>query len=387
MTERSNGKRRGGIFRRVSSPFYWADYVDATGRRRRRSTGRRTRREAEQIRAKWIGEKPKPATDPAFEELVADLRADYDAQDQRSWRRVEQALVHLEPVFGTRTASRITAPGIREYRNARRNAGAAKSTVAYELALLQRMLNLAKRNEKLDAIPTFPQLRVSNARDEYITEGEFAGLMVELPNYLRGFIAFRYYTGWRDSETLRLHWDQVDWKNGEVFIERGVASKNYEPRRFPFHNYPELRSVLEHQLTDREACERCTGREIALVFHRDGQPIKSFRRAWVGACKRVGAVGRDGRLKRPHDLCRSAARRMEQAGIPRSVAKQLFGRRTESIFTRYAVVDAGRDLAAGTERLAALTLRHTEGTLEDSDHKDGVPAEARTPCESSTYDG
>ncbi len=51
----------------------------------------------------------------------------------------------------------------------------------------------------------------------------------------------------------------------------------------------------------------------------------------------------------------------------------------QSIFTRYAVVDAGRDLAAGTERLAALGNRHTIGTLEGSDHKDGVPAEARTP--------
>ena len=246
------------------------------------------------------------------------------------------------------------------------------------------MFNLARQIEKLHSIPIFPKLRINNARDEYVTEGEFAGLMVELPVCLRGFVAFRYYTGWRTAESLQLRWDQVDWKTGEVFIERGAASKNHQPRRFPFHNYPELRATLESQRVYTKHCTRRLGREIDVVFHREGQPIKTFRRAWQTACKRVGAIGRDGQPKRPHDLCRSAARRVEEAGLPRSVAKVLFGRRTESIFTRYAVVDAGRDLAAATERLAALGKRHTEGTPEANDHEEGAPANARTPATSTT---
>ena len=209
--------------------------------------------------------------------------------------------------------------------------------------------------------------------------------MVELPEYLRGFVAFRYHTGWRDSETLRLRWDQIDFKVGEIFVEPGAASKNYEPRRFPFHNYPELKAVLEAQRSYAQLWQRRRGQDIDLVFHREGNPIRSFRRAWVGACKRVGAFARDGKPKRPHDLCRSAARRMEQAGIPRTVSKTLFGRRTESIFTRYAVVDAGRDLAAGTERLASLGTRHTEGTLESQNTKNGAPTKSVTPLIGMTY--
>jgi hypothetical protein len=76
---------------------------------------------------------------------------------------------------------------------------------------------------------------------------------------------------------------------------------------------------------------------------------------------------------------------MDQAGIPRSIAKNLFGRCTESIFTRYAVVDAGRDLVAATERLATLGKRHTEGTLEQNHHGKGAPINARTPATSTTY--
>jgi hypothetical protein len=96
------------------------------------------------VRAKWVGEKPSPCTDPPFEELIDDLRADYDAQGQRSWDRAEQGLVHLRLAFGLAKASRIKSRSIREYRNTRRQAGAAKSTVSYELALLQRMFNLAR---------------------------------------------------------------------------------------------------------------------------------------------------------------------------------------------------------------------------------------------------
>ncbi len=76
---------------------------------------------------------------------------------------------------------------------------------------------------------------------------------------------------------------------------------------------------------------------------------------------------------------------MEQAGIPHTVAKTLLGRLTESIFTRYTVVDAGRDLAAGTERLASLTNRHTIGTLESQNTKNGAPTESVTPLVGTTY--
>jgi len=55
-----------------------------------------------------------------------------------------------------------------------------------------------------------------------------------------------------------------------------------------------------------------------------------------------------------HDLRRSAVRRLEKAGVPRSVAMKLTGHKTESVYRRYAIVSE-RDLAEGVQKLAALT--------------------------------
>ena len=54
-----------------------------------------------------------------------------------------------------------------------------------------------------------------------------------------------------------------------------------------------------------------------------------------------------------HDLRRSAVRRLERAGVSRSVAMQLTGHKTEAIYRRYAIV-AEADLREGVAKLAAL---------------------------------
>jgi integrase len=84
-----------------------------------------------------------------------------------------------------------------------------------------------------------------------------------------------------------------------------------------------------------------------LVFHWNGKPLGSHLKGWDRACTAAGIP----RLHF-HDLRRSAVRNMERAGIPRHVAMQISGHRTESVHRRYdIVVDA--DLKAAAEKLAA----------------------------------
>ena len=59
-----------------------------------------------------------------------------------------------------------------------------------------------------------------------------------------------------------------------------------------------------------------------------------------------------------HDLRRTAVRRLERCGVSRSVAMQLTGHKTESVYRRYAIV-AEQDLREGVAKLAAL---HTGGS-------------------------
>ena len=102
------------------------------------------------------------------------------------------------------------------------------------------------------------------------------------------------------------------------------------------------------------------------MFHRGGRPIRSYRRAWAGACARAATEAREGGVRvvvRPHlvgrivhDLRRTAVRNLERAGVPRSVATQLTGHKTESVYRRYAIV-AEADLREGVAKLASLAPR------------------------------
>jgi hypothetical protein len=113
-------KKLGGLYRQRGSPNWYADYVDSSGRRRRRSTGKTTKKEAERVRARWLNERSQPECEPSFAEMRADMLADYEALGRKSWKRVEQALAHVQPAFGSLRASQITARKLTAYRNARR---------------------------------------------------------------------------------------------------------------------------------------------------------------------------------------------------------------------------------------------------------------------------
>jgi integrase len=137
----------------------------------------------------------------------------------------------------------------------------------------------------------------------------------------------------------------VDLQAGWLRLEPG-ETKNREGRMFPLT--PELREILERQLARTREIEKATGQIIPWLFHRDGQPIKSFRRAWLTACKRAGVPGRI-----PHDFRRTAARNLERAGVPRSAAMKMVGHKTESIYRRYTIADEGM-LREAAIKLSAL---------------------------------
>jgi integrase len=356
MTERGMGRIFKPMYRSKRGKWkkagvWWIAYYH-NGQEERESSGSRKKNDARcLLRDRLAGSTmgtliTGQAQRLTFNDLKERLYQDYRHNGRRSLDRVESAVCHLERFFGEWRASEITDEAIERYINKRLDQfGAAKASVNYELAMLKRMFTLSRK--LLPVRPHFPRLHLNNVRKGFFEESEFQAFLAQLDEDLRPVMELAYITGWSiRSEILPLRWGlNVDLAAGEVRLEPGTT-KNDEGRVFPISVLPRLAEVLIGQKRRTEAMERETRRIISWVFHREGNKIRDFRKAWDAGMKAAGIA-----RKIPHDFRRTAVRNLERAGVPRSVAMQLVGHKTESIYRRYAIV-AKQDLLDGLKRLA-----------------------------------
>lgn len=283
-----------------------------------------------------------------FENLAEDYLNDYRVNGKRSLDQAERNVRHLAEFFAGRRVVAISTADIRTYIDRRQKAGTANATINRELAALKRMFSLAAQAEKIRHRPYIPMLVEDNVRQGFFEEDAFRSVLRNLPEEVKPVASFAYITGWRaQSEVLPLTWSQADFRGDVVRLEPGTT-KNREGRTFPM--FPELRALLEAQRAYTERIQRDQGRIIPWVFHRNGEPIRSFRRSWRTACHRAGQPGRI-----PHDLRRTAVRNMVRRGIPERVAMQLSGHKTRSIFDRYHIVSEGDLQEAGRKLTGTIT--------------------------------
>jgi integrase len=264
------------------------------------------------------------------------VRADYTANRRRSLDGVARRItLHVQPFFGaTRKLIQISDGDVRRYVLDRQRAGAANATINRECAILRRAFRLARV-----PAPTIALLRENNVRRGFFDAADLARVLAYLPAALRPVIHFAALTGWRvSSEVLPLTWAQVDFAAGEVRLDVGTT-KNGDGRVFPLTTA--LRALLRAQ---RASAKRWN---TPYVFHRQGQSIRSLRRAWTTACRRAGCP--DMLL---HDLRRSAIRALVRATVPERVAMQMTGHKTRSVFERYNIVSPD-DLRLAADRLNA----------------------------------
>jgi integrase len=283
-----------------------------------------------------------------FDDLATDFIRDYQINGRRSLWKAEKSVERLTQFFGGWRAVNISAQQVRAYIVHRQQAGLANGTINRELAALKRAFHLAVKAKVLshDHVPDIALLKEAPPRRGFFERAQFEAVRRHLPAALKPVVTIAYITGWRmRSEILPMQWRQVDLAAETMRLDPGTT-KNDEGRLFVMT--PELRTTLAAQWALTDSLQRETGQIIPYVFHRKGNPIKSFRRAWLLACKQGGVPGRI-----PHDFRRTAVRNLERAGIARSVAMKMVGHKTESIYRRYAIVSEG-DLREAARKLAAI---------------------------------
>ena len=355
-----------------------------------------------------------------FDEMIENLCNEYQANDRRSLDVLRiRCNKHLLPFFGGRRASTITTADIDRYivvrqsgeaspeaiqreleeaeteyaaavqsvrtrtdlarsavrkelrrlkhlylvriRETKQKAGASNGTINRELAALQRSYTLAVQARLLMAKPYIRTLSENNVRTGFFEREHFTSIHRHLPDYLRPVATVAYITGWRTiSELLPLEWRQVDFNGGTLRLDPGTT-KNGDGRVFPLTQ--ELRTVLLDQRAKTDELQRKLGVLIPVVFHIDGKPFKSYRKAWKTACRKAGLPGRI-----PHDFRRTAVRNLVRAGVSEVVAMKMTGHKTRSIFDRYDIVSQG-DLNDAARKLETLMVTKTV-TVEDFSSQD-----------------
>jgi integrase len=267
-------------------------------------------------------------------DMVEMVKNDYKANGLRL-RAVVAPLAHLLGYFGKDCrAMDISSDRVTAYIAARQEQKAANATINRSLAALKRGFTLAERAGKVARRPHVGMLGESNRRKGFFEADQFEALKAELPAYLEALVETAYITGWRIASELTTRRRQdPDLKAGWLRLDPD-ESKNDEGRNFPLT--PRLLEVLAAQVEQTRAFEVENGRVVPWLFHREGEPIGSFRKTWIAVCKRAGLAGRI-----PHDFRRTAVRNLERAGSrgrPRwrwsATRRRAFIRGTQSPTTR-----------------------------------------------------
>ncbi len=328
--------------------------------------------------------------------LCCALERDYRLRDKlrmqslSNFRRVRQD-------FALQRASTLTSDQVDRYIEGLQEQDYAPASINRFTQVLGQAFGLAIRQKRLISVPYIRRLsEAGNVRQGFFTQADFERLVSHLPGDLQDYARFAYLTGMRKGEIASLRWDDID---GDSIRLRAENAKNGEGRTVPIEG--ELTELIERRRAARQVRQADLPITLsAWIFHRSGEPIGDFRKAWATACVMAGlgqwvcptchgnvdaehkcaACSREwtrdelkyrGRIF--HDFRRTAVRDMVRAGVPETVAMSISGHKTRSMFDRYNIHDERdqREALRATqayreqqavlqrERLAALPMRST----------------------------
>jgi integrase len=312
-------------------------YVD--GRQHRESTKASDPEKAEKVLRARLKEVHAHELDPArsfvsqhdkrrtVADLMDALKTDFEIRGKASPQNLSN-ICRVRADFGHYRAASLTAERIDEYIRKRLRPDDSL-TAPSAPASINRVTQLLGQAYKLAELPA-PRIRrlseVGNERQGFFSEQEIRRVIANLRSELADFALFGWLTGMRKSEIASLAWADVD---GDVIRLRAENSKNGVARMIPLEG--ELGELVARRQAAKQVEINGTTMLCSFIFHRQGEPIGDFRKAWETASRKAG-------IRRLfHDLRRSACRNMVQAGVAQTIAMRISGHATDSMFRRYAI--------------------------------------------------
>lgn len=286
---------------------------------------------------KWFG-RPKTLT-------VAGAWKSYEPATRahnRSWQADVGRAKHLVELLGDLQVGELTQRHVDKYlidraaESSRRGAPPAQTTLFKEVMLLKRMLNYAVRAGDLVTSP-FDRIivaKVDNVRQRALSEVDFGRLLVKADSWFRLPLLLAYDCGMRRGEILQLEWSMIDPKAKMARLPDLIVKTGFA-RTVP--------------LTDRTAAAlQETPRSLSgfvITNPKTNTRRVDFKKAFAKACSAAKIEG-----LWFHDLRRSFVTNARRRGVEASVVMKITGHKTQSMLTRYDVVD-GTDIQAAARRV------------------------------------
>lgn len=330
------------VSRRPGSPFFWYSFNEG-GRRFRGSTGRTTKREAEEIERDQRQRARRDAGRKADWTLQTVLSTYYleHGRDTASGAQILGHFADLQRILGKSTrTSKLTDGDLMDYRarrrgETRRGRAPAANSINREFAYLRAAFEHCHRFHKqpLPAID-WKGLRAAEPawRTRFLSPKEYARLMAAADMRLRPIILCAVATGLRQGNILSLDWRQVQL---------------------------DARAISVRTKGDKRQIVRITQALMAALSampERRGKVFDSanFKRLWYAAVEDAGLE--DFRF---HDLRHTFASWARQAGADLADIKEGLNHSNINMTLRYAHVKPDETITAAdrvSEKLLAQTL-------------------------------
>ena len=260
---------------------------------------------------------------------IARLEATGGRDLKNKTRHLRQRLI---PAMGRERLDKITTFRLSQYRQARREEGAADATVNRELATLSHLFHRASCKDwgwiKPEALPEFPRVREARKKIRILSAEQRERLLrastEDHDSRAWLFVMFGLNTAMRHGEIVRRRYDEVDFDHCRIWIDRAKAGQREQPIT------PSLRDSLAKQ------------RKLELdpdgwIFPASRRDCKQpYRRDMLGAFARIVVrAGLDPKLCTPHLMRHTAisALVMARADIP--TIQKISGHKTPAMVLHY----------------------------------------------------
>lgn len=335
------------IYEKYDSPFWWADYRDAQGRRIRRSTGvpkaggKTGKEEAEALLGKWKaevhaekmwGRAPAPkAPIHTFGDVMMRYFEDRVPNQRAGTRRARATAKALYQHFG---GLPIADCDVGHFIRERRAAGWAPGTINKALRMLSAACNHYRGlGWGIPNVAAGHILAEPVGRTRYLEPDEAARLVEAAQSrrapWLADFIVLALNTGCRAGELLGLEWARVNLRAGEFALE-AQHTKAARRRTVPL-NGAAREAMLRRARFRAEHCP-----DSPWVFCKfDGCLVGGVKTGFKLALRRAGI-----QEFRIHDQRHTFAVGLVDAGVPLPVIRDALGHATTAMTERYAHVRA-----------------------------------------------